>query len=69
MEEILSAAFAKAYEDAEYQQYMVNNAITPLGLTGEAAQEYVANYRLSVITALSEAGTISKTPADLGLSK
>lgn len=64
----LADTFSAAYQDADFQAYMQTNEITPLGLTGDAARTYIANYRKAVVSALIQAGTIDKSLEELGIT-
>ncbi len=63
----LSGYFTEAYESDEYQEVLENLNIKPLGLKGEEANEYVAEWTLATAKALYSANLIDKSPAELGL--
>lgn len=63
----LKAAFMEAYNTSEYQDFLAGANILPLGYVGEEADNYIKAWRKGVISAMHTAGTIEKSPADLGL--
>lgn len=63
----LSDVFTQAYESEEYKTVLTNLNIKPLGLKGEEANAYIADWTLSTAKALYSAGLIDKSPAELGL--
>lgn len=63
----LADYFTQAYDSAEYQEVLTNLNIKPLGLKGEEANQYIADWTLSTARALYNAGLIDSTPAELGL--
>lgn len=65
--ETLSAAFAKAFEDASYQDLLKGFNINALGYTGDAAKEYLTNWQKNTVTALVNSGAITKSLSELGL--
>lgn len=65
--ETLSAAFAKAYEDASYQELLAGFNINALGKTGDEAKEYLAAWQKNTVTALVNSGAINKTLEELGI--
>ena len=65
--EVLTEAFTKAFAEEEFQTVLKNLNVNPLGLTGEDAKEYIAKWRKNVVESLYNAGSINKTPAELGI--
>jgi tripartite-type tricarboxylate transporter receptor subunit TctC len=63
----LSAAFAKGFEDASYQELLEGFNINALGYTGDEAQTYLTNWQKNTITALVNSGAVDKTLAELGI--
>jgi len=64
--DILTAAFEEAYNSKEYQDTLASICYEPLGLTGEAAQKFVEDYRFICLSVLTKAGIIDKTMQELG---
>jgi tripartite-type tricarboxylate transporter receptor subunit TctC len=67
IKDFLIDIFTQAYESEEYQTVLTNLNIKPLGLGGEEANEYIADWTKSTAKALYSAKLIDKSPADLGL--
>lgn len=65
--EYYTEVFKEAYNSKEYQDALANMGLTPLGLTGDEAREFIDTYRKNSITALYETGAITYSPADLGI--
>lgn len=63
----LSDIFKKAYESEDYQEVLKNLNVKPLGMTGDEANAYIADWTKATATALYNAKLIDKSPADLGL--
>lgn len=63
----LADYFTQAFESDEYQEILENLNIKPLGLKGEEANTYIAEWTLKTAKALYAAGLIDKSPEDLGL--
>jgi len=63
----LTDAFSKAFKEEEYQKVLESFYVTPLGLTGDEAKEYLANWQLSSAEALYLSGAIDKSPEELGI--
>ncbi len=59
--------FSVAFETESYQTILSNLNVVPLGLKGEEANQYIANWTLSTAKALYKAGLIKQSPAELGL--
>lgn len=64
----LTTEFTAAWEDESYQEMIRNNFGTALGLTGQDAVDYIADYRKAACTVMINAGVIDKTLEELGLS-
>lgn len=63
----LSAAFEKAFNDPTYQNVLEQFNINPMGLTGDAAKEFLKTWQVNTADALYKAGAISKSPEELGI--
>ena len=64
----LADTFSAAFETEAYQEVLKNLNIVPLGLKGEEANQYIADWTASTAKALYSAGLIDKSPAELGLA-
>lgn len=51
---VLSEAFSKAYGDSSYQTMLGYFNINPLGLTGDAAKDYIAKWRTTTAELLTD---------------
>ncbi|MCI8270590.1 MAG: tripartite tricarboxylate transporter substrate binding protein [Lachnospiraceae bacterium] len=67
--DVLKDAFMAAYHTNEYQDFLANANILPLGYVGEEADNYINAWRKGVISAMHTAGAIEKSPAELGLEE
>ncbi len=65
--DVLSEAFLKAFEEEEYQEVLDRFYVTPLGLTGEEAKEYLSNWQKATADAFYKSGAIDKSPEELGI--
>ena len=63
----LSDAFQEGFENSDFQELLTSMNINPLGLTGEEANTYIAQWQKSAATALYRAGVIEKSPEELGI--
>lgn len=63
----LSELFTEAFNSDSYQEMLKNANVNPLGLVGDEANEYIANWTKTTAKSLYGAGLIDKSPADLGL--
>ncbi len=60
--------FQEAYNSDDYQAALKGLGVTPLGLYGDEAAEWIANWQRNVATGLYRAGEIDKSPEELGIS-
>lgn len=65
--ETLTAAFLEAWEKPEFQQYLKDNHIQPLGYTGEEALEYLSKWQQITTWLLDDAGVTEYSPAKFGI--
>lgn len=63
----LSDAFQEGFENPEFQELLASMNINPLGLMGEEADAYIAQWQKSAATALYKAGVIEQSPEELGI--
>lgn len=66
--DVLSAAFSEAFNDLEYVNLMEELNISPLGLTGDEAKEYLERWQKDTAEAFYKSGTIDKSPGELGIN-
>ena len=64
----LAETFGAAFESESYQEVLKNLNVVPLGLKGEEANQYIADWTASTAKALYSAGLIEKSPEELGLA-
>lgn len=57
--EELREAFMAAWEDASYQTFLAEKYITPLGLYGDEANEYIETWQAKTVSILSESDLTS----------
>ena len=69
VKEVLTEAFAKAYETEEFQAYLEENYIFPLGLSGEKARDYLSRWQSVSCWLLEDAGATEVSPAELGIPR
>ncbi len=63
----LSRAFLIAFEDTEYQDLLKGFNIIPLGITGDAARDYLNTWQKNTAEAFYKSGAIDKSPEELGI--
>lgn len=63
----LQDAFKKGFESEQYQQILENLNVTPLGIVGEEATQYVSDWQRVTATSLYIAGEIDKTLEELDI--
>lgn len=64
---VLSEAFSTAFLDNQYQDLLQKFNISPLGLSGTAAQGYLSSWQKNTADAFYKSGAIDKSPAELGI--
>ena len=69
VKETLSGAFRRGWESAEYQKFLEENYITPLGLTGEDARAYIKKWQRVTTWILYDSGQAPYSPANFGLER
>lgn len=65
----LTAAFAKATENKEYQDLIASKGCFPLNLSGSEAEEYLQKYRSVTSWLLYESGATETSPETFGIAK
>lgn len=63
----LCEAFAYAWEDEEFQNYLQSSYFVPLGMTGKEAEEYVAQRESLNASLLWDLGIGQRDPAEKGI--
>lgn len=63
----LSDYFKQGYDNPEFQKLLKSVNVNPLGLKGEEANKFIAEWQKSSATALYKAGVIDKSPEELGI--
>lgn len=69
VKETLSGAFRRGWERSEYQTFLEENHITPLGLTGEDARAYIKKWQSVTTWILYDSGQAPYSPANFGLER
>lgn len=69
VKETLSSAFRRGWESTEYQKFLKENYITPLGLTGEDASAYIKKWQRVTTWILYDSGQAPYSPANFGLER
>ena len=69
VKETLSGAFRRGWESTEFQKFLEENYITPLGLTGEDASAYIKKWQRVTTWILYDSGQAPYSPANFGLKR
>lgn len=69
VKEILSTAFYEGWKNEEFQRFLAENYIVPLGLTGEEAGDYIKKWQQVSVWMLYDAGQTKYSPADFGITR
>lgn len=64
---VLSEAFSTAFKDEQYQSLLKKFNISPLGISGTEAREYLNTWQKNTAEAFYKSGAIDKSPAELGI--
>ena len=65
--DVMSKAFTKVFEDPSYQELLQGFNVTPLGITGDEAKEYLSSWQKNTAEAFYKSGAIDKSPEELGI--
>ena len=65
--DVMSKAFSEAFEDASYQELLKGFNVTPLGISGDEAKEYLSKWQKNTAEAFYKSGAIDKSPEELGI--
>ncbi len=69
VKETLSAAFRKGWESEGFQKYLSENYITPLGIYGDEASDYIKKWQQTTCWTLYDAGQTLYSPEDCGIPR
>lgn len=69
VKETLTEAFRAAWERPEFQQYMEENYLIPMGYTGEEAEDYIEKWQQVTAWILYDAGQTDISPAEFGIER
>lgn len=69
VKETLSKAFRKGWESEGFQQFLSENYITPLGICGDEAAEYITKWQQVTTWFLYDAGQTVYSPEDCGIPR
>lgn len=65
--DIMAEAFTEAFKDPSYQELLEGFNVTPLGITGAEAKEYLSNWQKNTAEAFYKSGALDKSPEELGI--
>lgn len=63
----LKAAFEKAYADPKFQEFLKHSGGVPVGITGDAALDYIGRNKSVSCWLMQGAGAAKKSPAEFGI--
>lgn len=69
IKETLSNGFYKGWESDEFQQFLAENYITPLGITGNEAAEYIKKWQQVTSWILYDSGQAQYSPENFGIER
>lgn len=67
--EKLTTVYKEAYADSKFQEFLKSMGMTPLGLTGQEARDYVDKWRQETSWVLYDAGAITESPEKFGIKR
>lgn len=67
--EVLKEAFLKGFENQEFQAFLSDSAITPMGISGAEAAEFLDNWKRVSAWLLYDAGGAKISPEELGIER
>lgn len=65
----LRDAFIEAFNDPSFQNYAKENGMTPLGLTGDEAEEFIKEWQSQMTWLIYETGDAQQSPEKFGIPK
>lgn len=69
VKEVLSNAFGKAWARDEYQKFLTDNYILPLGLTGDDAMDYIKKFQQVTTWLLYDSGQTNYCPDEFDIPR
>lgn len=69
VKQTLTDAFRAAYESEEFQNYLCENDISPMGLSGDEATAYIERWQSISAWLLQDAESAAVSPASLGIPR
>lgn len=69
VKETLTAAFLAAFAEPEFQTYLEENHIQPLGIYGQEARDYIERWQSISTWLLEDSGAATVSPAELGIPR
>ena len=67
--EILRKAYLDGFNEPQFQTFLKESAITPMGISGEDAYEYLDNWKRVSAWLLYDAGGAKVSPEELGIQR
>lgn len=67
--EKLSTAFSEAFKEDRFQEFLKTMGMTPLGLTGQEARNYVDTWREATCWVMHDAGVTEESPEKFGIKR
>lgn len=67
--DILKSAYLKGFQNEEFQEFLSESAITPMGISGEEAKEFLNNWKKVSSWLLYDAGGAKISPEKLGIER
>lgn len=65
----LTEAFKVGYDDPKFQEYVKKNGLTPLGLTGNEAKQFMKEWQSIVAWLINDAGGAKESPEKYNIPK
>ncbi|KYZ75454.1 hypothetical protein AXX12_12085 [Anaerosporomusa subterranea] len=65
----LTEAYVAGYKDPKFQEYMAKNGITPMGITGNEAKQFLSEWQSSATWLIHAAGGAKESPDKFGIPK
>lgn len=67
--EILKNAYLKGFQNGEFQEFLSESAITPMGISGDEARDFLENWKKVSSWLLYDAGGAKISPEELGIER
>lgn len=65
----LTDAFKKGYDEQQYQDFLLDFGSVPLGLTGDAAREFIDRSQSVASWLMFDSGATTKSPEEFGINR